>query len=116
MGERGSSGVGVAPFAGAAIGEDLGGAVAVVEGAVFVRGLGLFADGAAAAIFGGFAVDFLEEWAAAVGDAAVDDSEETGFADSGSSGPIDGLGKEAESAKARGGGFSGGAAERCEGA
>lgn len=59
-------------------------------------GLGFFACGASAAVLGWLAIDFLEERAAAVGHAGIDDAQRTGFADGGASGPIDEFAEQAD--------------------
>jgi hypothetical protein len=102
-----SGGVGVAPFAGAAIRAALCGAMSPVERAMFVGGFGLGMGGTAASIGGRVSLDLLEEGPAAIGNALSDHEEGTGFTDGCPTCPIGVLTKQAHLAEVGGSGFGG---------
>jgi len=86
--------------------------MAVVNRAMLAGTFCLIAAGAAAAVHGGVAVDLLEQWVAAIGNAATDDAKRAAFADGGADLPIGMDRQGADAAEAGGGEFADGFQEK----
>jgi hypothetical protein len=84
----------------------IGGTVMEIDRTMLRRAFGFVAARAAAAVGGGVAVDLLEQGVAAVGDAALHDTEGAAFADFGAGLPLGVDAEGADLAEAGGGEFA----------